>query len=355
MKKLISLLLLILSITSSSFACRCSFQTLTTSDLKNFRYIALVKIKTFQPSNVPTHSGWNHSLEFLTQTAKFTVEYIENFKGSMPTEFIMTSYNSSCDPGIREGQVWLLFSNEEEGYPTIHPCGFSEMYSDKNGEINKYYSSNLTDLALVRNSLKSFKFEKTGLLEEIYQNRRTKYLENYSNNLLDGKRLFWYENGNVKGEEYFKNGKRDGISKWWFENGKPSSEAKYKDGVLVDTSWVWYQKEDSNFKKIDSTYLRLFTIYKNGSEYNKRAYYDDGKLYFEQILVGNGDIKLTNIWEKDGSLDILTSEKWNKEKQIFEVEYSMDYRSENGKRRVFYYKNGDYKNKEGFILYPYKN
>jgi hypothetical protein len=353
MKKQFTLLLLILTITSSSFACRCSFKTLTVSDFDNFRYISLVKIKSFQPFNVPIHSGWGNSHEFLTTTAKFTVEYIENFKGNMPTEFIMTAYNSSCDPELREGQEWLLFSNDEEGYPTIHPCSFSEPYRDKNGVINKYHSNNVTDLALVRANLKPFTFEKTGLLEEVYLNKKTKYLETYNNNLLDGKRLFWYPNGNVKGEEHFKNGKRDGIAKWYFENGKPSSEAKYRDGILVDTSWVWYQKQDNNFKKIDSTYLRLFTIYKNGSEYNKRGYYEDGKLFFEQILLGNGEMKLTNIWEKSGALDFMTTEKWNIEKQVFEIEYDMDYRSDNGLRRVRYYKNGDYKDSK-LVIYPYK-
>ena len=199
MKKLFVLFLLTITVSTFSFACKCDFKQLTKENLNNFRYIALVKIKSFQPINLPIHyvGMGNHSLEYIPTTAKFSVEYIENFKGTMPKEFIMTAYNSSCDPGIRDGEEWLLFSNEEEGYPMIHPCGFSVRYRDKNGEINKHCPMNVCNLDLVRANLKPFIFEKTGLLQEFYENKTPKYLETYNHNLLEGKRVFWYANGNV--------------------------------------------------------------------------------------------------------------------------------------------------------------
>ena len=143
------------------------------------------------------------------------------------------------------------------------------------------------------------------------------------------------------------------MAKWWFENGKPSSQAKYKDGILIDTSWVWQEKGNESFKKTDSTYLKLFTIYKNGSEYNRRRYYDDGTLFFEQILLVNGEVKFTNVWEKDGSLKWMSADKWNNEKQEFEVEYYMNYRSDSNRRRVDYYNSDNYKGSKT-IIYPYK-
>ena len=86
--------------------------------------------------------------------------------------------------------------------------------------------------------------------------------------------------------------------------------------MLIDTSWVWQQKQDSNFKKTDSTYLKLFTIYKNGSEHNKRAYYENGKLkasfLAEDFEVDNKLLKKDSFVEFDnqGHLQKINLELW---------------------------------------------
>lgn len=349
MKKILILNLLLLVSCSTSWACRCDIRPLTKQDFNKYDYIALVKVKTFEPYSLTTHSKSQH-LGFLVQTAKFTVEYLENYKGSMPTEFIMEYYNSSCDPSVRDGEEWIIFANENKGYPTITACTHSQQYRNKKGEIDSFYS--FSNLALMRKEFKPMTPKNDGLVQQFYSNKQSKFIETYKNGLLNGKRIFWYENGNVRGEEIFKNGSRDGISKWWFEDGKEACEVKYKDGILVDTARVWHKKEkvqDDTTKK-NEYYLKVFTIYKDGKEFNKRDYFEDGTLYFEQIILGEGKVKMTNVWTKTGHLEMLYTEKWDENSKIFKEEYVMDYRADKNLRRIYYQNDSKtmiiYKNKE---------
>lgn len=336
MKKILIFNLFLLISNSTSWACRCDIRPLTKQDFNKYDYIALVKVKTFEPYSIPTHSN-NWNLGFLVQTAKFTVEYLENYKGSMPTEFIMEHYNSSCDPSIRDGEEWLIFANENKGYPTITACSHSQQYRNKKGEIDPFYG--FSNLALIRKEFKTIIPNYEGLVQQFYPNKQSKSMEIYQNGVLNGKRFFWYANGNIRGEEFFKHGKREGISKWWFEDGKEACEVKYKDGILVDTAWVWRKKEkaQADTTKKNEYYLKVFTIYKDGKEFNKRDYFEDGTLYFEQIILGEGKVKLTNVWTKTGELEMLYTEKWDETSKMFKGEYSMDYRADINLRRIYYH------------------
>jgi antitoxin component YwqK of YwqJK toxin-antitoxin module len=335
MKKYIILPLFLLFSFSDIWACRCNIYPFTVEDFDKYNYIALVKVKTFEPFSTPTHSGHLHG--FMIQTAKFTVEYLENYKGSMPKEFIMEAYNSSCDPGIRDGEEWIIFANSRNGYATVSACSHSQKYRNKKGEVEPFYS--FSNIAFMRKEFKTVIAINEGLSQQFYPNKKAKSLETYKNGLLHGKRLFWYANGNMLGEETYKEGKRNGISKWWFEDGNEACEIKYKDGILVDTAWVWQKKQkiQTDTMKKEKYYLKVFTIYKDGKEFNKRGYFEDGTLDFEQLILGDGKVRMTNVWNENGHLDILMTEKWDENAKVFKEEYFMDYRTDVNLRRTYYY------------------
>ena len=336
MKKIFILNLFLLISFSTVWACKCDIRPLTKQDFDKYDYIALVKVKTFEPFSIPTHfDSWH--LGYLVQTAKFTVEYLENYKGNMPMEFIMKYYNSSCDPGIRDGEEWMIFAIENKGYPTITACTHSQRYSNKKGNIDSF--CNDINLTFLRKEFKTIPPNHEGLVEQFYPNKQSKSIENYKNGLMNGKRIFWYANGKVRGQEIFKDGKRDGICKWWFEDGNQACEVKYRDGILVDTAWVWQkkQKAKSDTNKKNEYFLKVFTIYKDGKEFNKRDYFEDGTLCFEQIILGDGNVKMTNVWTEKGQLDKLYTEKWDENSKTFKEEYYMDYRPDKNLRKIYYH------------------
>ncbi len=353
MKKILIINLFLLISCSTSWACKCDIRPLTKQDFDKYDYIALVKVKTLEPYSIPTHFySWH--LGYLVQTAKFTVEYLENYKGSMPEEFIMEYYNSSCDPSIRDGEEWIIFANENKGYPTVTACTHSQKYRDKKGEIDSFYS--FSNLAFMRKEFKTIIPSYEGLVQQFYPNKQLKSMETYQNGLLNGKRMFWYVNGNFQGEEVFKDGKRDGVSKWWFEDGNEACEVKYKEGILADTSWVWQKRESV---KIDTTiknkyFLKVFTIYKDGKEFNKRDYFEDETLHFEQIILGEGKVKLTTVWNKNGQFKSLNTEKWDENSKTFKEEYFIDYRTDKDLRKVYYQNDDNERSKFSPIIYQSK-
>jgi hypothetical protein len=119
MKKAL-LLLFFYSITLSTFACYCSLNPLTQKVLDGYKFISVVKVKKLSNLNFPNDFNSNY------QSAE--VETLENFKGKIFTKIIITSVKSSCDMGVREGDVWIFFANELKGEPILYPCGHSTTF-----------------------------------------------------------------------------------------------------------------------------------------------------------------------------------------------------------------------------------
>ena len=333
MKKALALSLLLLLINGQySWACRCPLASFKKEDFANYDYIAYVKIKTFIPHDLPFYMWEVRSI--APTTALFTVEYLENYKGNMPKEFVMSSYYSSCDPGIRDGEEWIIFANNNQGYPFVTACSHSQRVKAKQGNTSRF--CNNTNLAFMRKEFKTITPINDGLVSLFDSQNQLKALLNYVNGELHGKQRYYHPNGSLYGTEEYVNGKRNGTSAWWFQDGDKEAEVSYKNGIMVDTAWVWDKKRvqskaDSLTQK--SRFLKRIVIYDNGEEMNRIDYYEDGMLMRESILLVNKQVRLNHYWTYKGELDMLVVQKWDSDEKVFKEEYWIEG-GVNTKRRL---------------------
>lgn len=337
MKKALALSLLLLLINGQySWACRCPGTSFKKEDFANYDYIAYVKIKTFIPHDLPFYMWGFPSVN--PTTALFTVEYLENYKGNMPKEFVMSSYDTSCDPGIRDGEEWIIFANTNQGHPFVTACSHSQRVKAKQGNTSRF--CNNTNLAFMRKEFKTITPINDGLVSIFDSQNQLKALLNYVNGELHGKQRYYHPNGSLYGKEEYVNGKRNGTSAWWFQDGDKAAEVSYKNGIMVDTAWVWDKKRvqskaDSLTQK--SRFLKRIVIYDNGEEMNRIDYYEDGMLMRESILLVNKQVRLNHYWTYKGELDMLVVQKWDSDEKVFKEEFWIEG-GVNTKRRLIQYK-----------------
>lgn len=337
MKKALALSLLLLLINGQySWACRCPGTSFKKEDFANYDYIAYVKIKTFIPHDLPFYMWGFPSVN--PTTALFTVEYLENYKGNMPKEFVMSSYDTSCDPGIRDGEEWIIFANTNQGHPFVTACSHSQRVKAKQGNTSRF--CNNTNLAFMRKEFKTITPINDGLVSLFDSQNQLKALLNYVNGELHGKQRYYHPNGSLYGKEEDVNGKRNGTSAWWFQDGDKAAEVSYKNGIMVDTAWVWDKKRvqskaDSLTQK--SRFLKRIVIYDNGEEMNRIDYYEDGMLMRESILLVNKQVRLNHYWTYKGELDMLVVQKWDSDEKVFKEEFWIEG-GVNTKRRLIQYK-----------------
>jgi antitoxin component YwqK of YwqJK toxin-antitoxin module len=336
MKKALALSLLLLLINGQySWACRCPGTSFKKEDFANYDYIAYVKIKTFIPHDLPFYMWGFPSVN--PTTALFTVEYLENYKGNMPKEFVMSSYDTSCDPGIRDGEEWIIFANTNQGHPFVTACSHSQRVKAKQGNTSRF--CNNTNLAFMRKEFKTITPINDGLVSLFDSQNQLKALLNYVNGELHGKQRYYHPNGSLYGKEEYVNGKRNGTSAWWFQDGDKAAEVSYKNG-MVDTAWVWGKKRgqskaDSLTQK--SRFLKRIVIYDNGEEMNRIDYYEDGMLMRESILLVNKQVRLNHYWTYKGELDMLVVQKWDSDEKVFKEDFWIEG-GVNTKRRLIQYK-----------------
>ena len=69
-----------------------------------------------------------------------------------------------------------------------------------------------------------------------------------SNNVKDGKAIWYHKNGNKSCESNFIKGKMDGLTTFWNEKGKKTSEENYSNGKSVG-SWIHFYENGEIYRK----------------------------------------------------------------------------------------------------------
>ncbi len=238
--------ILLLFLSQPIWACVCGggagFREFAPSMREDYDHIALVKILTFEPFEHPKlteeekkyHAGYY---------ARFTVQYLEHFKGDKRTEFLLSSFNTSCDIGLRAGQEWIIMAKDDRGYATVFPCEYSKQFRDEYGVRDWQYESGFRLVANLEKMYKKPVVKKNGKEEGHYPNGQLEYSLTYEKGKLHGERQIWHPNGKLWGQQYYNHGKQEGKSTWWFNSGYVYSESQYLDGHEIDTTRNWYEPD----------------------------------------------------------------------------------------------------------------
>lgn len=272
--------------TNYSIACRCDTPPLTREILLGYKYVSVVKVKKLSSFEVADNSmGYYHLAE---------VESLEIFKGGVISEVLISSVNTSCDMGVKEGECWIILANGWNGYPTLIPCGYNQQFLavDTNELFfSWFYLSGISTLNFLRNvftklpkngkydgkwmngnpsfSLKRENGKITG--NQIMYDENGKKVINYSfkDSLLNGVKTIWYKNGQVHSISNYKNDTLNGISTEFSINGIKTSETSYLNGVFNGLRKEWDDSENEIFrgnylngKQIDSI-IKLYPVYRS--------------------------------------------------------------------------------------------
>ena len=183
------------------------------------------------------------------------------------------SYVFNYEEGVLQGISDTYFENGK----LKSSCAFHN--GKKNGEEVKYNQEKKFDVDEISYFVeykKLKRFYNSGLLDGLetgfYPNGRIKYTQNWSKNILNGKKRVYYffEDKDVLREQYsFKNGLIEGEFLTFHESGEVESKAFYTSGIKDSKIYKYYKNK--NIKSIEN-------YVDNSKEGEWVEYYESGKI-----------------------------------------------------------------------------
>lgn len=352
--KSIGLLLSILLFSGKSWACFCgSPPSLTKEILNRYPYVALVKVKTMDDLLRPVNQD-----KRLERDGRFTVDVIENFREALPDTFILESYLTSCDIGLRPGQTWVIFARMHNGYATVYACDYSVQHGGQQpvGEYENLRSQSAEELLNTVRQLTGKPIRATnGRLEKFYSNGQRALLTTYQNKGQNEERMVWHANGRLWGKEYYSKGLKNGPATWWNANGTPRSTETFVGGIAVDTSRHWHntdtdtlwlqstrslseQARDSILQFNKRSHIQSVTIAdRRGRLINSRQYDWYGKLVDETVGVPETGIEWRTSYDKQGNINFLMVKRTTGNVNVL---YAIEYQPDGSRRTTYYDEKG---------------
>lgn len=231
--KQLSLIILLLFGSLASKACVCHTDPLTEEKLSTLKNILVAKIISLSDTvTTDTH---------LRNSQIATIEPLEIFKGDNIKKALITAVHSSCDLGIKTGEVWIFFLNDLNGLPTVLPCGYNTPYLSESYQqlyFPETYLRGVGTLSFLRNSFNDKNLN--GNKKSKWLNRKNSYSYQAKDGLLHGLYVLYDENGNKISESNYENGKLKGERKTWYKNGKPHSIENYENDMLSGGKLTFY-------------------------------------------------------------------------------------------------------------------
>ena len=139
MNKTIFLLLLLLMLSFQGVACKCAFLgEFNTKEVKNFDYVALVRLSDFSPNGRIDSLRNREELYYWAEIEEKAI-----FKGNSISKIKIHrgrrefGYGSSCDFGMKEGEEWILFAKSDGERLWVCPCQRTVLYRNSDGSLAK--------------------------------------------------------------------------------------------------------------------------------------------------------------------------------------------------------------------------
>ena len=340
---------------AESWACWChGLKPLNAQILERYQYVALVRVKTLTEFTIPGPNARTG------ETAKLTVDIIENFKNTLPDELILDGYNTSCDMGLRPGQEWIIFARESNGYATVFACGYSILYEGERAVQDvsqlRYWSGDELVNRVRQLTGKPIQAA-NNRLEKFYSNGQRALLTTYRDGSWEEERVLWHANGQLWGKEFYRNGLKNGPSLWWNANGTPLAKETFVAGVAIDTSRYWHiadtdaiwDQTTPNSPQKDRDLIKQFNSRSNiqsiviadrqGRRLNSQSFNRQGWLQSEVVGVPETDVECRTSFDKSGKINELTVFRLSyttPDEPEHQTVYSLTYQ-EDGSRRGAYY------------------
>jgi antitoxin component YwqK of YwqJK toxin-antitoxin module len=294
--------------------CECSFKKdfKDTSELKQYDFIALVKIvKAAGPDPKYPYSG-------ARADGNIQMEVKELFKGQSVTTVFDPNFNSNCALYLEPGEQWLFFGWIYKGRVDVGRCSYTVRYNDIAGVREWFRFDGIKQLALLR-KLYGHPVISNNTTKVFYPNGKIEIEQSFKNKELNGIRKIYYPDGKIYVEEQFKNGRRVGYRDVYDATGQLTNQVVYKgDFILQNILYqdTTYQKREIRFlaahpetsywgkKKyapvetliqIDSVQIlkklalpgSIYSYKPDGRSYTYQCFYFDGKLKSETTLDWN--------------------------------------------------------------------
>jgi antitoxin component YwqK of YwqJK toxin-antitoxin module len=293
MKTLFTIILLMIA--KCSFCCYCGLlpDFKSKEDLKEYDFIALVKITAVSPLDTADH--YMHT----RMNGEITINVLELFKGKNINLVNDPSFKSDCNLNLQTGEQWFFFGSIREGKMEVSRCSYTSVYRDIKGQREWKYLGAIKQLDVLRS---------------IYQHP---LISNMVNKQL-------YPDGSIEVEQYFKNGKLDGTRKIYYPNGKLNITEDFKNGIRVGHR-NFYGPSGQMLRSVEyeNNLIKLAIDYQDTTE---NAWYLNYQIHNNKkdLLFGDSDHDSTFFVKKLDSLRNLKN--WDKKIQTI-FTYSNDGRS----------------------------
>lgn len=134
-------------------------------------------------------------------------------------------FASACNSNL-ESEIIMYYPD------SIPKLEYFYKYEGNNKYVAKeirYYPNGVIQTEGQYNSLN----QKEGKWSSYFENGKKWLVENYTEDIKNGKIIEWYRSGDKMYEGYYKNGIIDGNWTLWDEKGKKVSTTKYVEGEVV--------------------------------------------------------------------------------------------------------------------------
>ena len=139
-----------------------------------------------------------------------------------------------------------------------------------------------------------YKYVKSGIWIEYFENGKTKFISHFSDNLLNGEKLEFDSTGVIICCENYKNGMLHGLRTEYYNNGNKKCQIQFVDGIENGKCEYYYKNE----------FICLTGQYKNGKKQGKWIATSPNRLTNTEIMYKN-DI-ITNVNDVSANIKWIT-------------------------------------------------
>ena len=186
-------------------------------------------------------------------------------------KFIQIVFFSFAFLTTLKGQKRLYFDED------WNPCKKSEasfyrisLPKDNYFEVKDYYISGKLQFE-GKSMVKEEPLLHEGISTWYYENGQVAKIQEFKNNIPNGKLLFYYEDGVLKAEGNYVNGEFDGYYAEYFPSGKVYGESTLKNGVFNGNYKMYFSEDKLKFdvNYIDGKVEGEYAFYSNNGIFNK--------------------------------------------------------------------------------------
>lgn len=324
-------------------ACKCSVELLNSESLKEYEFIAHVKIDSIYNTSKLSPMKDNYYMVKFSIKTLYKGDSISNIPVSGIHPKSKTGY-ASCQTTFAKNEERILFARRFNGLLNIHLCSLTELYSNKLGEKDWRYKRGIKEkefLDKYYNKDICYNHPENGKHETYYPNGNIETISFYKDGLLDSLRTIYYSNGTLMSKESFRSGELNGNSLWYSRSGEVEKHYKYYNNKPIDTCFRYNYLNNVEYKAVFKKDGYIIAHNYDSKGYIEKCTIRDPQKdkIFTLKLYLSGDVKYKHIQNLDG-IDIYSASyyksgkinrEWNYNPSKDDISLEFKHFSESGK------------------------